>query len=512
MKPNDEITRRIRLISWLAALTVGMALCAGVLAQGPAPRDSALARTLSEARLSLPLVLKNVVLHPQGLPTPPTLPTPSPSEPDRLDPSGGSLTLVSVDDQGHPANGDCLVPALSADGRYVAFVSAATNLAAAVGVTTTANRSHLYHIDLYTGERRGAPAQRVALSPLGENSLADVGAVGRIALSGNGQLVAFDTMAALVPEDRNDAPDVYVWRIGTPNLWRGGLPPFYADLLYGAERPTFSTDGVLLAFDSASPELMLGPPATDRREVFVQDLITGVIVRVSVDVIGPNLRPSLSGDGRYIAFQSVGDNPALGDHNGMDDIYIYDGSLGRTSRISQAWDGGDSNGPSWSPILSADGRYVAYVSTATNIVADDSVEPSPGPPISHILIRHWVQSESTTERVSVTPSGLPANGSSEGASLSADGRYVAFSSIATNLVTGDTHGHAQVFLRDRATGVTVCLSQSPDGHAANGPSYWPTISADGHTVVFMSEATNLTPELGSAGVMGKQIVVWQRHR
>lgn len=93
--------------------------------------------------------------------------------------------------------------------------------------------------------------------------------------------------------------------------------------------------------------------------------------------------------------------------------------------------------------------------------------------------------------------------------MSADGRYVVFSSVATNLVAGDTHGHAQVFLRDRATGVTVCLSQSSDGHAANGPSYWPTISADGHTVVFMSKATNLTPESSSS--LSKQIVVWQRH-
>ncbi len=522
MTSKDKITRRIRFIGWLVVLTAGMTLCIRILAQGPPLRGSGLARPLANTgRLSLPLVIQEAVLQPppQGLPTPPTLPTseptPNPGEPDRLAPSGGSLTLVSVDNHGQPANSDCLMPALSADGRYVAFVSAATNLAKTAGNTTTANHyPRLYHVDLQNGEWRGAPAQMPALSLFEEGAndedpLANVDAVGRIALSGNGQLVAFDTMAALVPEDRNDAPDVYLWRIGNPNLWRGGLLPFYADLTYGAERPMLSADGALLAFDSASPELRVGSPAMDRREVFVQDLITGFIVPVSVDVIGPNLRPSLSADGRYIAFQTVADNPAMGDHNSMDDIYVYDGSLGRTARISQAWDGGDSDGPSWAPTLSADGRHVAYVSTATNIVPDAGLGAPSNTPTSHILLRRWAQSDSPTDRISVTPSGLPANGSSEGPSVSADGRYVVFSSMATNLVAGDTHGHAQVFLRDRVTGVTVCLSQSPDGHAANGPSYWPTISADGHTVVFMSEATNLVPE--SSFILHKQIVVWQRN-
>ncbi len=524
MKPKAKLPRHIRIIRWLAVLAVGMALRISLSAQGPVLRHSAPARILSaQAHLSLPLVIKNAILQPtpQGLPTPPMLPTPEPTpdpgEPDRLGPSGGTLTLVSVDDHGQPANGDCLMPALSANGRHVAFVSTATNLVTATGAAATTDAyPRLYHVDLETGERRGIPAQIAAFlhseEAIGDKDLADVGAVGRIVLSGNGQLVAFDTMAALVPEDRNHAPDVYLWRIGQSDLWRGGLTPFYADLTYGAERPALSADGALLAFDSASPELMPGSSAMDRREVFVQDLITGAIVRVSVDVIGPNVRPALSADGRYIAFQTVADNPAMGDHNSMDDIYVYDGSLGRTSRISQAWNGGDSNGPSWAPTFSADGRYVAYVSTATNIVSDAGLGASPNTPTSHILIRPWTQSDSLTERVSVTPSGLPANGSSDAPSVSADGRYVVFSSLATDLVAGDTGGHAQVFLRDRVSGITVCLSQDPDGHAANGPNYWPTISADGHHVVFMSESTNLAPETGSAGVLGKQIIVWQRNR
>jgi Tol biopolymer transport system component len=469
------------------------------------------------------VVIKNAILQPtpHGLPTPPMLPTPEPTsnpgEPDRLAPSGGTLALVSIDAHGQPANGDCLMPALSADGRYVAFVSAATNLVtAASAAATTDAYPRLYHVDLDTGEWRGLRSQMATLSTIeaavGDGPLIDVGAVGRIALSGNGQLVAFDTMAALLPEDRNHAPDVYLWRIGKSDLWRGGLTPFYADLTHGAERPVLSADGALLAFDSASPELMPSSSAMDRRNVFVQDLITGAIVRVSVDVLGSNIRPALSADGRYIAFQTAADNPAMGDRNGMDDIYVYDGSLGRTSRISQAWDGGDSDGPSWAPTLSADGRYVAYVSTATNIVPNANRGASPNTPNSHILIRRWAQSGSPAERVSVTPSGLPANGSSEAPSVSADGRYVVFLSVATNLVAGDTGGYAQVFLRDRVSGLTVCLSQSPDGHAANGPNYWPTISDDGHTVVFMSEAHNLTRGVGSIDVSSKQIIVWRRNR
>jgi Tol biopolymer transport system component len=524
MKPREEPSRHRRTIRWLAVLAVSMTLCVSTSAQGPAPRHSAPARTLSaQAHLSLPLVIKDAVLQPtpEGLPTPPLLPTPDPTpdpgEPNRLAPAGGSLTLVSVDDHGQPANSDCLTPALSADGRYVAFVSTATNLVTATGAAaTTEAYPRLYHVDLHTGAWRGVPEQMTALALLeqgaiDEGRLANIGAVGRIALSGDGQLVAFDTMATLLPKDRNHAPDVYLWRIGKQDLWRGGLTPFYADLTYGAERPALSADGALLAFDSASPELMPGSSTMDRREVFVQDLITGAIVRVSVDVIGPNMRPALSADGRYITFQTVADNPAMGDRNGMDDIYVYDGFLGRTSRISQARDGGDSDGPSWAPTLSADGRYIVHVSAATNIVPDAGLGASSSVPTSHILIRRWAQSDSPTERISVTPSGLPASGPNEGPSVSADGRYVVFSSVATNLVSGATGGHAQIFLRDRVSGSTVCLSQSPDGYAANGPNYWPTVSADGHTVVFMSEAANLTPEAGSVDVFGKQIMVWRRH-
>src|SRR5213076_3051692 len=154
-----------------------------------------------------------------------------------------------------------------------------------------------------------------------------------------------------------------------------------------------------------------------------------------------------------------------------------------TERVSVASGGTEGNGASLSSALSADGRFVAFVSAATDLVAADTNGAS------DVFVRDRLTG--TTERVSVASGGTQSNAASLGSALSADGRLVAFQSDATNLVVGDTNGATDVFVRDRQTGMTARVSVASDGTQANNVSSYPALSADGRFVAFQSDATNL---------------------
>ena len=150
-----------------------------------------------------------------------------------------------------------------------------------------------------------------------------------------------------------------------------------------------------------------------------------------------------------------------------------------------ATDGTQANGDSASPAISADGRYVAFGSDASNLVPGDTNGTS------DVFVRDL--RSGTTQRVSVATDGTQANGDSDSPAISADGRYVAFASYASNLVPGDTNGTADVFVRDLRSGTTRRVSVATDGTQANGDSGSPAISADGRYVAFESDASNLVP-------------------
>src|SRR5207247_2620109 len=141
-------------------------------------------------------------------------------------------------------------------------------------------------------------------------------------------------------------------------------------------------------------------------------------------------RPSVSADGRYVAFESYATNLVPGDSNGVSDVFVRDTLTGMTACVSVNSSGVPGNGDSQRPVLSADGRYVVFMSLASNLVANDTNGTW------DIFVRN-LQSSSTT-RASVDSGGTQGNGSSTFASISADGRFVAFESAATNLVSGDT--------------------------------------------------------------------------
>lgn len=190
-------------------------------------------------------------------------------------------------------------------------------------------------------------------------------------------------------------------------------------------------------------------------------------------------------------FQSSASNLVTGDTNGTLDIFLRDRNAmsNGTTRISVNAAGIQGDGESISPSVSSDGRYVAFSSAATNLITADANVTS------DIFLYDATNGSAPLARVSVNPStALEGDGSSVSPSMSSDGRYIAFSSKATNLVTGDTNGNEDIFLYDGVGPSIIRISVSSGLFQANGDSTQPQISSDGTTVVFQSTATNLVAE------------------
>jgi len=255
----------------------------------------------------------------------------------------------------------------------------------------------------------------------------------------------------------------------------------------GSFTPSISADGRYVAFASIAVNLVSGD-TNGVQDIFVHDRQTGQTTRVSVasggaQANGPSFDPSISADGRYVAFASLATNLVSGDTNNEQDIFVHDRQTGQTTRVSVATGGGQANGNSSNPSISADGRYIAFDSNASNLVSGDTNNTGD-------IFVHDRQTGATT-RVSIGPGGTQANRGSLAPSISADGRYVAFHSSATNLVSGVTNGTTHIFVHDRQTGATTRVSVASDGTEGNSLSIRPSISADGRYVAFQSIATNL---------------------
>jgi len=309
----------------------------------------------------------------------------------------------------------------------------------------------------------------------------------RSTISADGRFVAFASDATnLVASDTNGFVDVFVHDRSTGVTERVSLDPSGAQA-NGDSRPrSITSDGRYVAFESNASNLVLDD--TNRvDDVFVHDRSTGITERVSVDSSGAegnssSTLPWISDDGRLVSFQSYAWNLVAGDTNEAWDIFVHDRVSGSTERVSVDSSGAEANGSSYVPVISANRRIVAFDSDATNLVAGET---------SGWDIYVHDRITGVTERVSVDSSGVQGNGISYYASLSEDGRFVAFESGASNLVGDDTNGTWDVFVHDRETGVTERVSVNPAGMEGNAPSGVPSISADGRFVAFLSDATNL---------------------
>ncbi len=252
---------------------------------------------------------------------------------------------------------------------------------------------------------------------------------------------------------------------------------------------SISGDGRFVAFDSGSTGLVAGD-SNGRTDAFVRDVRAGITSRVSVATGGgqgnqDSFNPQISGSGRFVAFGSSATNLVPGDTNGADDVFVRDRKTGTTRRVSLRSGGGQGNGNSFVEAISNRGRFVVFTSDASNLVPHDTNR------VADTFVRD--RRTGTTERVSLGSSGGQGNDFSQGAAISADGRYVAFGSSASNLVPGDTNGSRDIFVRDRNTNTTTRVNVSSAGRQANLPSLFPSISADGRYVGFWSGATTLVP-------------------
>lgn len=440
-------------------------------------------------------------------------------------PGTGVIQLISVAADGTPSNGNSFTPpAISADGRYMAFQSDATNLVAG----PASGFADIYVRDTCLSAPTGCTPTTIRASVAADGSLAN-GNSRSAAISADGRYVAFDSSATnLVPNDTNGPflADVFVRDtcVGAPvgcmtTTTRVSVASDGTEANNDSRGASISADGRFVAFSSGATNLIVGDtnPA-------------GVAVRDSCANAAPGCTPStfraavasdgtqdgtgsgitaISANGRFVTFLSFATNVVPGDTNGEPDAFVRDTCFGApsgctpsTMRISLAGDGAQANArtdnSSPSPIT-GNGRLVAFTSFATNLVPGDTND------FADVFVRDTCVNGApvctlSTRRVSVVFEGSQANNGSHEPSVSGDGRFVVFSSLATNLTPGGISAPKHVFLRDTCfsgpTGcipTTILLSITPDRFHGDGISDSGKISADGRFVVFRSNSTNLIP-------------------
>jgi Tol biopolymer transport system component len=235
-------------------------------------------------------------------------------------------------------------------------------------------------------------------------------------------------------------------------------------------------------------------------DIFLRDIAAQTTVRVSVSPSGGeaddgSVGPCLSADGRFVAFTSHATNLLEGDTNGEPDVYVRDLQSGTLERVSAGPAGVPANGPSEGAALSAEGRWLAFASMATNLLVGSN--GGDGTRVWDVYLHDRLSG--TTVRVSAGPGGVPGTGNSFVPAVSSDGRFVAFASFARNLISSDLNELADVYLRDMQAGATIRVSVGLGGQEPNGRSLHPSISGDGRYVAFESEATNLVDEPSISG-------------
>ena len=391
---------------------------------------------------------------------------------------------VSISSAGAQSNGPSLGPGvIAASGDHVSFTSNASNLVA--GDTNNC-------ADGFVHDRASGVTERVSVSSAGvQGNLAST----EPRVSSDGNRVAFvSTATNLVTGDTNGADDVFVRDRQAGTTVRASVSSSGTQANGHSYWSVMSADGNCVVFESTASNLV-SSDTNGASDVFVRELATATTTRVSVATAGVQANddsnlPSLSGDGRYVVFASSATNLVVNDTNGVRDVFVHDRQSGSTVRVSVDSSGATANAASCiggqSPAISLDGRYAAFSSAASNLVAGD------GNGLIDVFVHDLLLGATT--RVSVDSLGAQANGVSYFPCVSGDGRFVGFSSTATNLVAGDTNGAIDVFVHDRQTGQTTRASVTAAGAQATGSSSASlpsSISGDGRSIGFDSGAANL---------------------
>jgi TolB protein len=381
---------------------------------------------------------------------------------------------VSVDASGGDADGPSADPSLSDNGRFVAFSSDASDLVAGDGNGVR---------DVFVRDRATATTVRVSVDRDGGD--AD-GPSGQPAISGNGRFVAFTSAAGdLVAGDGNGVADVFLHDLGSGTTVRVSVDRAGGDAAGPSGDPAVDDAGRVVAFASSAADLVRRD-GNGQADVFVRDLAAGRTERVSVDVGGGDAggassSPSLSDDGRRVAFDSFAADLVPGDGGHALAVFVRDRAADRTVKASVTPGGGQA---AWSTgVISGDGRWVAFA-------AIEPVAPGGRGP-GRLYLRDLATS--TTVPVDQDLSGGPPERSSSSRSpaLSDDGRFVAFATDAADLVAEDHDGADDVVVRD------VARSETAEASTGSGPAADPAVSGDGSTVAFTSAAGDVVPDDGN---------------
>lgn len=394
--------------------------------------------------------------------------------------SAQTTTRVSRTWTGAPGTDHSYASSISADGSCVAFTSDANNLHP---------EDPDYASDVFVYDRQTGTTTLVSKSSTGVKGNGDsfLGV-----LSADGRYVAFGSRATnLIPGDAGGTfPDIFLHdrQTGATTLVsRSSTGVQGNEWSYLHE---ISADGRFVAFASDADNLV--PFDTNlAQDVFVHDRQNGTTAVVSLssnadEGNSSSYDPSISADGRSVAFRSYASNLVQNDANGQDDIFVHDRQTGVTELVSRASNGPQGNFGSYEPSISGDGRLVAFTSWADDLVPGDTNH-------AHDIFLHdrW---NGTTVLVSQSSSGVQANRESYEPSISSNGRFVCFWSLAFNLVPNDSNG-ASIFLRDLQSSTTEMVDRSSSGAIENGyPGTLSAISGEGRFIAFSSNATNLSPD------------------
>ena len=387
---------------------------------------------------------------------------------------GATTRRVSVSPKGKPANGASLGCDVARDGAAVAFDSYGSNL-----VPGDTNGE----ADIFVADESGG-LERVSVTPDGSQSRATTELP---AISANGRFVAFMSHTYDMGErgNRNRRYTIFVHDRETGRTRRASDRSDGRRAFGHSYDPSISASGRYVAFVSNAPDLAMKGDDNGVEDVFVHDRKTRKTNRVSLsrklgDPNGYSTWADISGSGRYVAFASSATNIVRGDRNDSLDVFVYDRVERRNRLVSIASDGQRAGDYSWSPSISADGRYVAFTSYARLAPTDAANED--------VYLRDL--ETGTTQHVSMGYRGA-ANGFSDRPSISDDGRYVAFHSQADNLVPDDTNDRLDTFVRDMVTEETTRVSVGDEGQQGNEHGWVSALSPDGRYVCWLSASTNL---------------------
>jgi Tol biopolymer transport system component len=304
------------------------------------------------------------------------------------------------------------------------------------------------------------------------------------AVDGSGRFVAFATNTSLDPADKDQLSDVYLrdrWA-GTTELISVSTAGVTGNATSG--EPSISDDGRFVAFRSAATNWD-GPPTNGRWNVWVRDRVKGTTVRASLGQGAASLgadaeRPSISGNGRFVVYSSNASNVVPNDTNAKMDVFVRDLVSGTNDRVSISLVEGQSAENSFSPSISDDGNRIAFISQ------EELASGRPGHD-ADVFVRD--RSAGSTVNANFDSASNLGNADPSEPIISGNGRFVAFSSLATNLVAGDTNAKRDVFRRDLQTNTTIRVSLHDNDQQLTGESNRPALSDDGDLLAFTTSAS-----------------------